>query len=458
MQYIILDMEWNQPWPGSYSAKKALPSPMRGEIVQIGAVRMTQEQQVADEFQILIRPKYFKKMNRKVASLTGIRDSLLREKGVSFPEAAAQFAAWCGEDCVFLTWGFDDITILRENLAVFGLESGWTARWYNAQLIFNAQTDGSGAQKALSTAMQMMDIAPTRAAHDALGDAYHTALVCQKLRLAEGIAAYEAAVQAHENGFHGAELPGCVQRAVFHGYADKTAALGAMSGQENLCPVCGGQMTAGKWYPQQGRRYLSRARCETDGEFYIRIRLVQEDGTLTQSWLILNGQRNEAGLGGFHIWQNWDEIPAEQREGFVESGMLGQSSIGEYNVVEYTRGGLSVHVLRPMADGTEFSGDYDGAITGVYASDPNLATTRGLPPGDPWEKVEQVYDGRFADTLSLRLDEEDNIVELGLHSPYYDSPPAGCRTLSDQHMFHDWMAHPENAPDNWNPVTKALDD
>ena len=262
MQYIILDMEWNQPWPGSYSAKKALPSPMRGEIVQIGAVRMTQEQQVADEFQILIRPKYFKKMNRKVASLTGIRDSLLREKGVSFPEAAAQFAAWCGEDCVFLTWGFDDITILRENLAVFGLESGWTARWYNAQLIFNAQTDGSGAQKALSTAMQMMDIAPTRAAHDALGDAYHTALVCQKLRLAEGIAAYEAAVQAHENGFHGAELPGCVQRAVFHGYA------------------------AGKWYPQQGRRYLSRARCEADGEFYIRIRLVQEDGALRVSRLV----------------------------------------------------------------------------------------------------------------------------------------------------------------------------
>ena len=240
MQYIILDMEWNQPWPGSYSAKKALPSPLRGEIVQIGAVRMTQDQQVADEFQILIRPKYFKKMNRKVASLTGIRDSVLREKGVSFPEAAAKFQTWCGEACVFLTWGFDDITVLRENLAVFGLADGWTARWYNAQLIFNAQTVGSGAQKALSTAMQMMDIEPTRAAHDALGDAYHTALVCQRLRLAEGIAAYDAAVQAHENGFHGAELPGCVGRAVFHGYADKTAALGAMSGKENRCPVCGG--------------------------------------------------------------------------------------------------------------------------------------------------------------------------------------------------------------------------
>ena len=38
MQYIILDMEWNQPWPGSYSAKKALPSPLRGEIGEVRAV------------------------------------------------------------------------------------------------------------------------------------------------------------------------------------------------------------------------------------------------------------------------------------------------------------------------------------------------------------------------------------------------------------------------------------
>lgn len=175
-------------------------------------------------------------------------------------------------------------------------------------------------------------------------------------------------------------------------------------------------------------------------------------------YAILNGQRNEAGFGGFAVWQNWDELPEVQREGFAESGMLGQSSIGEYNVVEYMRGGLRVHVLRPMTDGTEVSGDHDGAIVGVYTSDPSIATPRGLRPGDAWEKAEQVYDGSFADTLSLRLDEDDNIVELGLHSPYYDIPPAGCRTMGEQHLFHDWMAHPEDAPDNWNPVTKALDD
>ena len=48
MNYIVLDMEWNQPWPGSPSAKKVLPVQIRGEILQIGAVRVTEDQQVAN--------------------------------------------------------------------------------------------------------------------------------------------------------------------------------------------------------------------------------------------------------------------------------------------------------------------------------------------------------------------------------------------------------------------------
>ncbi len=57
MNYIVMDMEWNQPWPGSPSAKKVLPVAIRGEIIQIGAVRVTQDQKVADEFQVMIKPK-----------------------------------------------------------------------------------------------------------------------------------------------------------------------------------------------------------------------------------------------------------------------------------------------------------------------------------------------------------------------------------------------------------------
>ena len=198
MNYIVLDMEWNQPWPGSPSSRKVLPVQIRGEIIQIGAVRVTEEQFVTDEFQIMIKPKYYRHLNRRVSKLTGIKESRLREEGVPFPEAIEQFRSWCGEDVTFLTWGFDDIGILKENLRLFELGEDWTDRWYNAQMIFNAQTDGSNSQKALKTAMEIFSIEATRPAHDALGDAYHTALICAMLDLKRGCAEYGSALKEHE--------------------------------------------------------------------------------------------------------------------------------------------------------------------------------------------------------------------------------------------------------------------
>ncbi len=286
MNYIVLDMEWNQPWPGSPSSKKVLPVAIRGEIIQIGAVRVTQDQQVADEFQVMVKPKYYRRLNRRVSKLTGIKEARLREEGVSFPEAMEQFRRWCGEDVIFLTWGFDDIGILRENLQLYGLDTDFTNRWYNAQMIFNAQTDGSTSQKALKTAMEIFGIEPSRPAHDALGDAYHTALICARLNLQQGAEEYDEALKSHENGFHGAELPGCIARKVFHDYADKRSALSAMSGEENRCPVCDGRMLGSRWFAQPGHRYMDLATCPEHGKFLIRVRLSQQpDGKIRVSRL-----------------------------------------------------------------------------------------------------------------------------------------------------------------------------
>lgn len=295
MQYIILDLEWNQPWPGSPSSKKVLPVAIHGEIIQVGAVRMLEDQTVADEFQILVKPRYYRKLNRRVSSLTGLKDARLKAEGVEFPQAMEQFRAWCGEDCVFLTWGFDDITILRENLQLFGLETDWVSRWFNAQMMFNAQTDGATAQKALKTAMQMAGVEASRPAHDALGDAYHTAILCTRLDLPRGMEEYDKAMECHENGFHGAEIPGCIARKVFHGYADKDAAMEALGGKENLCPKCEQPMSHGKWVSQQGKRYMTMSLCPEHGSFFVRVRIAQdEDGTVKASRLIYEGNSEAA--------------------------------------------------------------------------------------------------------------------------------------------------------------------
>ena len=282
MNYIVLDMEWNQPWPGSPSSRKVLPVQIRGEIIQIGAVRLTEDQQVVDEFQIMVKPKYYRHLNRRVSKLTGIKETRLKEEGVPFAYAMEQFRAWCGEDIVFLTWGFDDIGILRENLQLHGVETDWTEKWYNAQMMFNAQTDGSTAQKALKTAMEIFGIEATRPAHDALGDAFHTAQICTRLDLKRGMEEYEQALRSHDNGFHGAELPGCICRKVFYDYADKRAALAAMSGEENLCPICEGPMLSSRWFAQPGRRYMDLATCPEHGKFLIRVRLSDQPDGLTR--------------------------------------------------------------------------------------------------------------------------------------------------------------------------------
>jgi len=294
MQYIVLDMEWNQAWPGSYAAKR-VPEKFRGEIIQIGAVRVTDRQIVGDEFQVLIKPKVFRKLNKKVSQLTGIKDSQLAEFGIPFPEAMEQFREWCGDDCVFLTWGFDDIGILKENMALHQLDDTWVDRWYNAQMMFNAQTDGATAQKALKTAMQMAGVEASRPAHDALGDAYHTAILCTRLDLPRGMEEYDQAMKKHEDGFHGAEIPGCIARKVFHGYPTKEAAMEALGGPENLCPTCSKQMEHGKWVSQQNRRYGTMSSCPEHGSFLVRVRLApDEDGTIKVVRLIYEGTSEPA--------------------------------------------------------------------------------------------------------------------------------------------------------------------
>lgn len=142
----------------------------------------------------MVKPMYFKRMHYKVKKLTGFDRERLAA-GVSFPEALAQFRAWCGDDVTFLTWGCDDQGILEQNIIIHDLDWDWIAGWINLQLIYNLQTDGDRNQKSLATAMEHFAIEQTRIAHDALGDAYNTALVCTHLNMEKGLADYHDAAQ-----------------------------------------------------------------------------------------------------------------------------------------------------------------------------------------------------------------------------------------------------------------------
>lgn len=184
MEYIVLDLEWNQP----VSRQRAIKYPvhLRGEIIQIGAARVNEKMDVLDTFNVKIKPVYYTRMNKKVAELTGLCASDLKV-GVDFAEAIEQFRMWCG-NAPFVTWGPDDVRILEDNLLIHNMDLDWLPMTYDAQEIFDDQVTMEGRQFGLNYAMFRFGEKPLTA-HDALNDTLNTVKVLKHLSFLRGIKA-----------------------------------------------------------------------------------------------------------------------------------------------------------------------------------------------------------------------------------------------------------------------------
>ena len=119
MEYIILDLEWNQP----VSRSRMVKSPIRlsGEIIQIGAVKVNEKLEILDTFNVDIKPVYYKKMNKMVSDLTGIKTDDLQE-GSPFSDAIEKFRLWCNGGA-FVTWGPCDYEMLEDNMYIHNVDS-----------------------------------------------------------------------------------------------------------------------------------------------------------------------------------------------------------------------------------------------------------------------------------------------------------------------------------------------
>ena len=284
MTYIVIDLEWNQAMSSKSSVFNHLPIHLRGEIIQIGAVKLDENFAPADEFQCDVRPVWFRKIHYKVKKLTGFNEERLAN-GLSFPEAVEKFLAWCGPECMFMTWGYDDRGIMEQNLIIHDLDIDWLGPWVNLQLIYNQQTGGDRNQKSLETAMEHFEIPQTRTAHDALGDAYNTALVCSHMDMPYGLSHYGELINHLSRRTHSDESaeqgPDPIEHTASDSYYTKEALWEAENTETFTCPVCKSQLPRTNWINQGARRYMALATCETDGAFLYRIRLCHEE---TGAW------------------------------------------------------------------------------------------------------------------------------------------------------------------------------
>ena len=283
MSYIVLDLEWNQAMNANSSVFNRLPIRLAGEIIQIGAVKLNEDGTPGDEFQSDVRPVYFRSMHYKVKKLTGIDKDRLSHSD-TFPEVFERFRSWCGDGAMFLTWGYDDRRIMEQNIIVHDLDWDWIDDWINLQLIYNIQTGGDKNQKSLSTAMEHFSIEQTRIAHDALGDAYNTALVCSKLDLEAGLDQYDdasvlLATRIPSDKSSGEEND-ALEHCSFGGFNSRSEAFLDQDVSSVVCPECGKELDLSRWVNQGDRRYMTIGECSDHGKTLIRLKFRKTDDGL----------------------------------------------------------------------------------------------------------------------------------------------------------------------------------
>ena len=264
MQYIVIDLEWNQPLSYQSRVYREVGDRLNFEMIQIGAAKLDESLHVSETASFLIRPTKYQRIHPRIRRMTGLGAEELADAPL-FNEAMAQFEKWCGEDCVLLTWGIDDISVLQQNIDFF--DYSWKQPPIcDIQRLFS-DVHQLKDRAGLSAAMELVNIQPEedRPFHNAEYDAYYTGLVfatCPEpdkvLNYPEQARKLTRAVSKKEKG------------QVFDSILD---ALRSEQATGPICPLCGKPAKAdGTWVPQSPDKYISLAKCRAHGTLMLRAR------------------------------------------------------------------------------------------------------------------------------------------------------------------------------------------
>lgn len=108
MQYIILDLEWNNTYGRKVNG-------FINEIIEIGAVELDENLNVSDTFTRIIKSQIGKKLRSSFKKLANITNEDLNG-GIPFTKAVSELGKWIGKgESTILTWGDGDIRVLIDN-------------------------------------------------------------------------------------------------------------------------------------------------------------------------------------------------------------------------------------------------------------------------------------------------------------------------------------------------------
>lgn len=276
MNYVVLDLEWNQS-NNEENMNRELPF----EIIEIGAIKLSQDKYMVGEFSELIKPQVYHQMHRITSKLIHLQMQEL-ERGRPFKEVATDFLNWCGEDYVFCTWGPLDLAEFQSNMRYYGMEplAEGPIAFLDVQKLFSLAYEDGKSRRSLETAVDFLNIEKDIPFHRAFSDAYYTGKVLAKIQDPKILERYSFDV------FHAPKTKEDEIHVVFDTYAkdisrvfnDKVEALHDKDIANTRCYVCRrGAKKRIRWFSTNGKHYYCLAFCDQHGFMKGKIRVKKTD-------------------------------------------------------------------------------------------------------------------------------------------------------------------------------------
>lgn len=277
MNYIVMDLEWNQCPKGKEFENKKLPF----EIIEIGAVKLDSSFNVVGEFDRLIRPQLYTKLHHIVKELLDVSSEELLAGG-AFPEVMEEFLEWCGEDYMFCIWGSGDLTALQRNMNFFGVENKFPMPFifYDIQKFYSILYEDGKIRRSLQSVIEAMHLSETEEFHRAINDARYTAHVMQMMDI-EGVKGYYS-IDCYRIPYRRSQeihaMYDTYEKYISRGFRTREGALANKELEVCRCHKCGNACKELiPWFSGNTKVYYALYQCGQHGYVKTRMRVKQAD-------------------------------------------------------------------------------------------------------------------------------------------------------------------------------------
>ena len=279
MNYIVLDLEWNQSNTGDEEEVKQIPF----EIIDFGAIKLNNRDEMIDEFNQLVKPQVYQHMHHITSKIIHLHMKDL-QKGRPFPEVMQEFLDWCGEDYIFCTWGPLDLFELQRNMKYYHMDPLASApiRFLDVQKLFSIAFEDKKSRRNLEYAVDFLAISKDIPFHRALSDAYYTGRVLAKIKDPQVLQmiSFDGFIVPHNKKEEVHIVFDDYAKYISRDFADKQELLADKEVSSTKCYLCHRNLKKKiRWFTPNGKHYYSVSYCEKHGfmKGKIRVRKTEDD-------------------------------------------------------------------------------------------------------------------------------------------------------------------------------------